>query len=212
MTTAQVKTYLGIPSATTTYDADIARYLPIVEATVNRITAGIFLLQVNGTISAGSKAIAVSSVYTQSGRMIYGYSKPSSGDGFPYGDSGVSKAKPLFHVVSPGQPITGDGIASGAIIESVNAFNGSGNVMLSINATSSGEISAYTGIPEMYNSAIAHGVWWMISQQKTASNDTSWISRSVGPVSETRSAADSRIDGKYGMPAWFVKTFPMVYQ
>ena len=45
MTTAQVKTYLGIPTATTTYDADIARLLPIVEATVNQITSGLYILQ-----------------------------------------------------------------------------------------------------------------------------------------------------------------------
>ena len=87
MTTAQVKTYLGIPSATTTYDADIAVYIPIVEATARAITGSIFLLQVNGTITAGSKEIAVTSVYSQT-RILYGRSVSDSGYGYVYGDPG----------------------------------------------------------------------------------------------------------------------------
>ena len=73
MTTAQAKKYLGIPSATTTYDEDIATYIPVVEATARAITGSLFLLQVNGTLTAGSKELEVSSVYSQT-RILYGRS------------------------------------------------------------------------------------------------------------------------------------------
>lgn len=216
MTTAQVKTYLGIPTGTTTYDADIARLLPIVEATVNQITGGIYILQVNGTTTSASKDFTVDSVYTQTGRRIFGASK-SSGE-YPYGDPnfGYDSPRPLFkslsESVSVGQLITGTGIADGAFIESASSFGATHKIVLSAAATASGDISAYTSYPIGYLSTIAHGVWWQIGQQKMASMDTTWTSRSVGPVSETRSAAEMKIDGAYGMPAWFVKAFPRVYR
>jgi hypothetical protein len=218
MTTAQVKQYLGIPTGTTTYDTDIARYIPIVEATANRITAGMYILQVNGTTTAASKDVAVSSVYCQSGMCLFGASKPECGCGYPYGDpnyafgSSRPSFKPLGAVLTPGQLITGTGMAEGAFIESVSQFDGENKITLSVAATASGEVSLYTGFPVGYLSTIAHGVWFMIGQQKTAMGDTSWTSRTVGPVSETRSASEMKIDGLYGMPAWFVKAFPRVYQ
>jgi hypothetical protein len=216
MTTAQVKTYLGIPTGTTTYDADIARLLPVVEATANQITGGIYILQVNGTTTSASKDFTVNSVYTQTGRRIFGASK-SSGE-YPYGDPnfGYDTPRPLFkslsEAVSSGQLITGTGIADGAFIESASSFGATHKIVLSAAATASGDISAYTSYPIGYLSTIAHGVWWQIGQQKMASMDTTWTSRTVGPVSETRSAAEMKIDGAYGMPAWFVKAFPRVYR
>jgi hypothetical protein len=216
MTTAQVKTYLGIPTGTTTYDADIARLLPVVEATANQITGGIYILQVNGTTTSASKDFTVNSVYTQTGRRIFGASK-SSGE-YPYGDPnfGYDTPRPLFkslsEAVSSGQLITGTGIADGAFIESASSFGATHKIVLSAAATASGDISAYTSYPIGYLSTIAHGVWWQIGQQKMASMDTTWTSRTVGPVSETRSAAEMKIDGVYGMPAWFVKAFPRVYR
>jgi hypothetical protein len=216
MTTAQVKTYLGIPTGTTTYDADIARLLPIVEATVNQITGGVYVLQVNGTTTSASKDFAVDSIYTQTGRRIFGASK-SSGE-YPYGDPnfGYDSPRPLYkslsEAVSSGQLITGTGIADGAFIESASSFGATHKIVLSAAATASGDISAYTSYPIGYLSTIAHGVWWQIGQQKMASGDTTWTSRTVGPVSETRSAAEMKIDGAYGMPAWFIKAFPQVYR
>ncbi len=209
MTTAQVKTYLGIPSATTTYDADIARYIPIVEAAARQITGGLYLLQVNGTITTGSKEIVVSSVYSQT-RQLYGATTSASGEGFPYGDPGP-KNKPLIGVLPAGLQISGDGIPSDSFIERVQIFGGASTVILSAQATKTQEVAAYTDFPIGFLTTIAHGVWWAIGQQKTASGDTTWTSRSVGPVSETRSAAEMKIDGLYGMPAWFIKAFPRVY-
>lgn len=209
MTTAQAKTYLGIPSATTTYDADIARYIPIVEAAARQITGGMYLLQVNGTITTGSKELVVSSVYSQT-RQVYGATTSASGEGFPYGDPGP-KNKPLIGVLPAGLQISGDGIPTDSFIERVQTFGGESTIILSSAATKTQEVTAYTDFPIGFLTTIAHGVWWMIGQQKTASGDTTWISRSVGPVSETRSEAEMKIDGLFGMPAWFVKAFPRVY-
>ena len=209
MTTEQAKKYLGIPVETTTYDADMAVYIPIVEATARAITGSLYLLQVNGTLTAGSKELVVSSVYSQT-RILYCGSVSESGEGYAYGDPGA-KQKKLHEVLTAGMQITGDGIPAGTFIERVQTFNGENTVYLSAEATASGDIEAYTDIPVMYLSAIAHGVWWMIGQQKTAIGDTSWTSRSVGPVSESRSEAEMKLDGQYGMPVWFVKTFPRVY-
>lgn len=209
MTTAQAKKYLGIPSATTTYDEDIATYIPVVEATARAITGSLYLLQVNGTLTAGSKELAVSTVYSQT-RILYGRSVSKCGYGYDYGDPGA-KQKKLHEVLTAGMQITGDGIPDDTFIERVQTFNGENTVYLSSKATATGEVEAYTDIPVMYLSTIAHGVWWMIGQQKTAMGDTSWTSRSVGPVSESRSEAEMKLDGQYGMPVWFVKTFPRVY-
>lgn len=209
MTTAQAKKYLGIPEETNTFDDDIATYIPIVEATARAITGSLYLLQVNGTLTAGSKELTVSSVYSQT-RMLYGGSVLKIGYGYPYGDPGP-KMKKLHEVLTAGMQITGDGIPTGTFIERVQTFNGENTAYLSTEATATGEVEAYTDIPVMYLSAIAHGVWWMIGQQKTAMGDTSWTSRSVGPVSESRSEAEMKLDGQYGMPVWFVKTFPRVY-
>lgn len=209
MTLAQSKAYLGIPSATTTFDADIATYIPVVEATARAITGGLYLLQVNGTLTADSKELAVSTVYSQA-RMLYGGCVSKSGEGYAYGDPGA-KMKKLHEVLTAGMQISGDGIPAGTFIERVQTFNGENTAHLSAEATATGGVEAYTDIPVMYLSAIAHGVWWMIGQQKTAIGDTSWTSRSVGPVSESRSDSEMKLDGQYGMPVWFVKTFPRVY-
>ena len=209
MTTAQVKQYLGIPTGTTTYDADIARYIPIVEAAARQITGGLYLLQVNGTIENTSKTMTVSSVYSQT-RQLYGNGARLSGEGFPYGDPGP-KNKTLASVLPAGLQISGDGIPTDSFIERVQTFGGESTIILSAAATKTQEVTAYTDFPIGFLTTIAHGVWWMIGQQKTAIGDTSWTSRSVGPVSESRSEAEMKLDGQYGMPVWFVKTFPRVY-
>lgn len=211
MTTAQVKQYLGIPTGTTTYDADIARYIPIVEAAARQITGGLYLLQVNGTIENASKTMTVSSVYSQT-RQLYGYGfyNSATGAGFPYGDPGP-KNKMLASVLPAGLQISGDGIPADSFIERVQTFGGESTIILSVAATKTQEVTAYTDFPIGFLGTIAHGVWWMIDQQKKASGDTTWTSRSVGPVSETRSEAEMKIDGLFGMPAWFVKAFPRVY-
>ena len=209
MTTAQVKQYLGIPTGTTTYDADIARYIPIVEAAARQITGGLYLLQVNGTIENASKTMTISSVYSQT-RQLYGNGARLSGEGFPYGDPGP-KNKTLASVLPAGLQISGDGIPTDSFIERVQTFGGESTIILSAAATKTQEVTAYTDFPIGFLTTIAHGVWWMIGQQKTAIGDTSWTSRSVGPVSESRSEAEMKLDGQYGMPVWFVKTFPRVY-
>ena len=209
MTTAQVKQYLGIPTGTTTYDADTARYIPIVEAAARQITGGLYLLQVNGAIENASKTMTISSVYSQT-RQLYGNGARLSGEGFPYGDPGP-KNKTLASVLPAGLQISGDGIPTDSFIERVQTFGGESTIILSAAATKTQEVAAYTDFPIGFLTTIAHGVWWMIGQQKTAIGDTSWTSRSVGPVSESRSEAEMKLDGQYGMPVWFVKTFPRVY-
>lgn len=206
MTTAQVKQYLGIPTATTTYDSDIAIYTPIVEATARQITGGLYLLQVNGSIVTGSNLFTVGTIYSQI-RQLYGISN-ASGEGYPYNDPGA-KLKPLNQCLQIGMQITGDGIPAGAFI---SGFTRDGEITLSANATKTQDVEAYTDYPINYLGTIAHGVYWMIGQQKLAINDTEWTHRTVGPLSVTRSNSDMKIDGQYGMPVWFVKAFPRVYK
>lgn len=217
MTVAQAKKYLGIATATTTYDVDLAIYLPIVEATARQITGSIYFLQVNGELTTSSAKVIVNSVYSQT-RQLYGdptcivkgYTECSSA-GYPYGDPGA-KMRKLHEVLLPGMQITGTGIADGSFITRVETFQDEQAIYLSAVATATGDVEAYTDLPMGYLPAIAKGAWWLISQQRTAIGDTSWTSRSVGPVSETRSASEMKIDGQYGMPVWFVKTFPRVYR
>jgi hypothetical protein len=209
MTLAQVKQYLGIPTATTTFDSDITAYIPIVEATARQITGGLYLMQVNGTITSGSNELLVKTVYSQT-RQLYGYTV-GNGKFFDYGNPGA-KPRKMYEILKPGMQISADGIPTGAYVDRVQSFGNESKVFLSANATKSHDVEAYTDFPINLLSTIAHGVWWMIGQQKTAANDTAWTSRSVGPVSVSRGEAEMKIDGQYGMPAWFVKAFPRVYQ
>ena len=58
-----------------------------------------------------------------------------------------------------------------------------------------------------YDSIVSKGIWWLIQQQDTTITDDSWKSKSYGPVSIDKGDG-ARLDGKSGMPLWFVRALP----
>ncbi len=114
--------------------------------------------------------------------------------------------------------LEGDAVPTGAYIDEVY-YNGISNddrdiptLVMSEASTLSGDYYFYAGANIAIQRTAAKGIWWAIGQVSTTINDTAWKSRNVGPLSVTKSDLDSKIDGKSGMPAWFVKALPRYHR
>ena len=180
ITLAQVKAQLGLTD--TTYDTQISAKIPIIDAKVKAICQNEFNQQFYATTKTGSNLIT--GLITQ-----------------PIKD------------LSTGQIITGDGIPDGAYITDI--YKGysttelsTPSIRLSEAATATATVYIYAGFNIAYHDVVSKGIWWMIDGTSTKINDTAFKSRSVGPLSISRSDKDNKIDGKSGMPAWFVKALP----
>ena len=118
-----------------------------------------------------------------------------------------------------GQQVFGDNIEEGTTIVNIYSgrdcysFNGVSYctpfVELSKAATGS-ETSqdVFFGISSAYLPTIAKGLWWLIGGQNTKAVKNSIKSKSLPPLSISYNDKDSEIDGKSGMPAWFLKGLP----
>ena len=188
ITLSQVKTYLGFTDST--HDSQISAMIPIIDAKVKQICRNNF-----------SKPIYVKTVSGSDSVGIYIVERDSSDE--------------LYELMS-GTMLSGAGIPEGAYIkETYYTYEDSyitPTFTMSANATQTREGYIYAGMNQAYLPTIAKGLWWLVEQNGTAFNDTAWSSRSVGPVSVTRSEADNAIDGKSGMPAWFVKALPRFHR
>lgn len=204
ITLAEVKTYLGI--SVTTYDSVISSLIPETETTVKSITRNKYTVQIKGDILAASVTTPIPvfvpvSIYS-GGSLVY--------DMMDYIDLTLDDC---LHV---GQLINGTGITSGAFISDIYSDPGSvidgvtyGTPVFTISGTvtAGDDVTAITGIPVGLKKVIADGIWWLIGQRNQTLVDTAWTSKSVGPLTISRSSSDNAIDGQYGMPAWFVKSF-----
>ena len=66
----------------------------------------------------------------------------------------------------------------------------------------------FLGINTGLQPIIAKGIYWLISQENTNMPDLGWTSHHIGSVSVVRGVAQAAIDGRWGMPVWFVNAFP----
>ena len=191
ITLAKAKEYLGISD--TTYDAQITSYLPVIDAKVKDICRNNFNLQLNVGLTDTETTVVFSGIYNQ----------PTP-----------PELKQLTNDLPVGTLLEGTGIATDTYISEVY-YNGpeqDGSTPpyfeLSTAATADNSGVIYAGINIAYQPLIAKGIWWLISQMSTDICANDWISRSDGGMSVSRSAEDSKLDGKSGMPAWFVKGLP----
>ena len=180
ITLAQVKENLGLID--TTYDAQITAKLPIIDAKVKLICRNNFNKQFYVATKTGSNLL-----------------------------TGLITQQTTDLLV--GSLITGDGIPDGAYITDIykgysTAEISTPSIRISEAATATATVYAYQGFNIAYHDTVSKGVWWMINRTNTKINDTAFKSRSVGPLSITRSDKDNKIDGLSGMPAWFVKALP----
>lgn len=189
------KTLLGITD--TSKDSQISAQIDIIDAKVKQICKNNFNLQAYGKFTAGSKVV-----------YLYAVGRGCNRTWSPALIDSMVRDMPIGTMVE-GDPIT----AVGRIDETyyTGYAETDKNVpyfTLNEEATETGEFYFYAGINYAYQSVIAKGVMWLINQTNQYVNDTAWKSKSSGPLSVTRSDADNKIEGRSGMPAWFVKGLP----
>lgn len=195
-----VKAYLGL-TGDSTYDTQIDAQLPIIDAKVKRICGNNFNLQLTVKLTSGSKLVEVYGCGIENHK--YWTSWPSAA------------LEELLNDIPTGTMLEGDNVPSGAYIDEVyysGVSQGGLNIPtfeMSAEATASDSTAyIYAGINTAYQSVIAKGVWWLIGQTSTKINDTSWTSKKVGPLSVSKGTGAEKIDGRSGMPAWFVQGLP----
>ena len=211
ITLAKTKELLGITD--TASDTAISAKIPFIDAKVKLITNNRYNLMILGSTTLDSPYVTVSSVWNttewidSNGR--YGY-----GDGInnPYTYDSIEE------FLEVGQLISGTGVPADSYIAEVfyngDVFNDGVDdfdlptIQLSANATATGTVKLYLGINIGYQDIIAKGIQYMINGTSTSMPTNSIVSKSFGPVSKLFSQTDSKIDNKYGMPAWFVKGLP----
>lgn len=196
---ATTKELLGI--TTSTYDNSIDAAIPRIDSVIKLLSNQRWNYRAVGSTTEDSTTVRLSSVYIAGGRAAN------------YDD--------LEEYIEVGQLISGAGIPAGAYISEVvynwpegviTDDNFSLSVELSAAATATGDsITVYLGIPIGYQQIIAKGIWYLIQQTATSIPSTGFNSRRMGPLSWGMSGDDSKIDGKTGMPAWFVKAFPVYH-
>ena len=208
ITLAKVKELLGL--AVTTYDTAITSAIPYIDSAVKRITRNKFNLQIVGNTTDGSDLIEVYSICNYAGVERTN----------PEGINAPGAIDDIYEYIDVGMLIEGDNIPADSYITEIYDPAGrtitidsvdytSAIVQISDDATET-ESSAliYLGIPIAYQSIIAKAVWWQTQQASTTLPSFGETSRSFGPLSCGKSDNDAQIDGKYGVPAWFVKALP----
>lgn len=201
ITLSQVKTYLGISD--TSQDTAISAMIPIIDAKVKLICGSNFHKQLYCQTTADSPNV-----------IIYGDDVT-----FNYQTNPTPDVRLLLSELQSGTTITGDGIPDDSYITEVYYEGGlyeytyTPYFVLNAKATeSSNSVYLYAGINIAYHPVIAKGIQWLINQQTTDISDGLWTSRSVGPLSVSKSVTDNRFEQKYGMPAWFVKALPRYHK
>ena len=212
ITVDQVKAY-----TTLTDDAAIAAMIPIIDAKVKMITGNRWNWQVIG-ITDSTKYVEVQSLTNYAGITFKRDKK-----GYAY--SGINAPyfiDDLYEYLNVGDQVSGDGIPAGAYIANIYA-NGDtvtlGGTRYSVPVieldqaatATANDAQLFLNISIGYLPTIAKGVQWLIEQSSAASADSGQrgvLSKRMGPVSVQYGEGDSKIDGKSGMPAWFVKALP----
>jgi hypothetical protein len=198
---AQVKAYLGI--VVPDYDSQIDLYIPIIDAKVKQICGTRFNYRVLISAETDSTTASLSSV-----------------DSYPLNQSIYED---LQEFVESGMQISGGGIPEDTYITEVyynqpetdyQLGNNLPRVTLSNATTEAVEGYAYLGFNIAYLPLVAKAVWWMIDQQNTNAPTvgSGVASRTRGKVSVSFNEANSKIDGKYGVPSWLVVGLPKYHR
>lgn len=207
---ARAKELLGITD--TASDAAITAKIPFIDALVKRITKNRYNLKVYGNATLDSPYIAVSGIIVDN---TYEFRYQPTTRNFGSGINNFGYLDDLSDYLEIGQLVEGTGIPADTHIDEVfyngTAFNDGTDdfalptIKLSANATETSEDGIiYIGINIAYQDTIAKGIQYLINGTSTRLPGKA-VTR-VGSVSY--SDADSDIDGKYGMPSWFVKSLP----
>ena len=192
------KALLGITD--NSKDAAISAQIPIIDAKVKQICGTNFNLQVYGKFTQGSTKVEV-----------YG----TGCDRFVAWSRWIIDE--MTRDLPTGTLLEGAPISPVSCIDEVfyDGYSDGGNVpyiLMDKAATQNGQFYFYAGINKAYQGTIAKGIAWLMGQMNEDISDNAWESKSAGPLSVKKSARDSAIDGKSGMPAWFVKSLPRYHR
>lgn len=201
ITLAKVKELMGIGD--TTYDTQITRYIPIIDAKVKKLTRNRYNKQIYGKTTAGSKYVEVFSI---DGNATSGINNKYTLDD-------------LVDYLEVGAQISGDGIAADTYIDDV-FYNGASVtfsstdygvpvIELSANATATDDnAQLFLGLNIGLQTTVAKGIMWLITQETITAPESGVSSKSIGSVSISYTTDSAKLDGKTGMPGWFVSAFP----
>lgn len=215
ITLAKTKELLGITD--TSSDAAITAKLPYIDAKVKLITRNNYNFKFAGDTTISSKFVSVYSLaadyYTNDIYASHRQGNDVSGINNPFIYTDISED------LKPGQLIEGDGIPADAYIVDITSNGTSVSISgtdynvtyieLSEDATATESGVLLTGgISIGYQDVIAKGIQYLINGTSTAMPSTGLASRKVGPLSVSFGDNAQKIDGKSGMPQWFVKGLP----
>lgn len=194
ITRDQVKTQLGLSDST--YDTQIDAKLPMIDAKVKIITGRKFNAQFTGTLDNGGNTISALS----SKEQVY-----PLGVGNPWTqDHGAE-------LLEVGDMVTGDGIPTGAYITDIYMHDKDGFtaplITVSETLTAGGSVEFVAGFNIGYHDIVAKGVWYLIegTTNSTAGMSAGVSSKSIGPVRISYGSGLDQLDGRSGMPLWFVQ-------
>lgn len=204
----QVKTQLGISD--TSQDAAITAKLPIIDAKVKQICNSTFNYRFAADMSNGSNVLTAYALFK--GR-----------DNYPAGINNPVIVRDVSKSLEIGMLVEGDNIPADTYITnfyktgSEDSFYSSIDTLyveLSENVTDDGAgVYVTGGISIAYHDTIAKGVQFLIDGTNTTLPDTGdWETKRMGPLTLSKGEGGSAIDGRYGMPTWFVKGMPPRYR
>ena len=191
ITLAKTKELLGITD--TSFDTEIARYITIIDSKVKLMTHNQYNMQIIGDVTLDSVVVPISGLTNSTG-----------------GINNYHTLDSIMEYIHVGDIVTGDNIPSDTYINEVY-MSGSTipTIDLSANATATeGSIIITVGFNIGLQNVVAKGIQWLIEQESTSTPTAGLLSRSIGSTRLSWSVSQSEIDGRFGMPSWFVKAFP----
>ncbi len=196
-------------------DAAIDAKIPIIDAKVKQMTNNRYNTMIYGSTTSGSPYVPITSILLYNNRMCY-YDKYRAQY---YYNSGIMNPYYLDDIgeyVDTGQLVEGDGVPDDSYIDEIY-YNGgiwdvSGTeytvptIKLSANATATDSVRLLLGINIGLQDIIAKGIQYLINGTSTTLPSALLRSETIGTYSYTN--ADTNINKTYGMPQWFVDSFP----
>lgn len=191
------KTLLGISDSA--YDTAISAAIPYIDAVVKKITGNRYNYKIKADIENGSQ---YAFVYTDTTESRYGHEYDNLKDflqvGLTISGTGI-----------PDNTYISDLYYNSPTVKITSTDESIPQIILSQAATQTATSKElFIGINILYRPIIAKAIWWHTLQLNTTIQDTAWKSKRMGPVSITKTDMDARLDGKYGLPVWFVRAFP----
>ncbi len=218
ITLAKTKELLGISDGS--QDEAINRYIPIIDATVKLITNNRYNVQVLGDTTADSTTVKLKSILNNTLGQLDFFANPRWYDICNLGIQNQWCIEDLEEYLNTGMLITGGSIPANVYIDQVfyNGFSvlsGSDTfaiptITLSTAATeTAGDVQMFLGFNIGLQRLVAKGIAWMIDEENETIPTAGLLSRTLGPTRKSWSVSQSAIDGRFGMPSWFVKSFPV---